>query len=60
MFFGIMDMGDIPLSGFLRGEWKPATFAAGFLFGLVTSWIAAVIPARKAARLEAVDALRFV
>lgn len=60
MFFGKMDMGDIPLSGFLRGEWKPATFAAGFLFGLVTSWIAAVIPARKAARLEAVDALRFV
>ena len=32
----------------------------GFVFGVVVSFIAARIPARRAARLEVTDALRFV
>jgi ABC-type lipoprotein release transport system permease subunit len=52
-------MGSIPLSGVLRGEWNPGTMAFGFLFGIAVSLIAAQVPARKAARLEPTDALRF-
>jgi ABC-type lipoprotein release transport system permease subunit len=52
-------MGSIPLSGVLRGEWKPGTMAFGFLFGIAVSLMAAQVPARKAARLEPTDALRF-
>jgi putative ABC transport system permease protein len=53
-------MGSIPLSGVLRGEWNPATMAAGFAFSLIVALLAARIPARKAARLEPTEALRFV
>ncbi len=55
-----MDMGEIPLAGVLRGEWDPGTIVFGFAFGVFMSWIAASIPARKAAKLEVTDALRFV
>jgi len=57
---GKVDMGGLPLSGTLYGEWNPATIAAGFAFGLVVSFIAARIPAKRAAKLEVTDALRFV
>jgi ABC-type lipoprotein release transport system permease subunit len=58
--FGNVDLGAIPATGVLRGEWRPLTFAAGFVFGLLVSWIAARIPAKQAARLEPTDALRFI
>jgi putative ABC transport system permease protein len=57
---GKVDFGTIPLSGILRGEWKPATMLLGFMFGVACSWLAALIPARKASRMLAIDALRFV
>jgi putative ABC transport system permease protein len=59
MFAGL-DMGSIPMGDALRGEWHPATMAAGFLFGVIASWISARIPAKRAGRLEVTDALRFV
>ena len=58
--FGGLDMGSIPIGGVMRGEWHPATMAAGFAFGVVASWISARIPAKRAGRLEITDALRFV
>jgi len=57
---GKMDLGSIPLAGTLRGEWHPATILFGVCFGIVASWIAARIPARKASKIEVTDALRFV
>ncbi len=45
--------------GVLRGEWNPQTMIAGFVFGLAVSLIAALVPARRASRLEPTDALRF-
>lgn len=51
--------GNIPVAGVLRGEWDPKTLAFGFLFGVILSLLAARIPARRAARLEPTDALRF-
>ena len=59
MFSGL-DLGAIPMGGVLHGEWHPSTMMAGFLFGVVASWISARIPAKKAAKLEVTDALHFV
>jgi ABC-type lipoprotein release transport system permease subunit len=58
--FGNVDLGAIPTTGVLRGEWRPATFVVGLIFGILVSWIAARIPAKRAARLEPTDALKFV
>jgi putative ABC transport system permease protein len=52
-------MGSLPLSGVIHGEWNPGTMITGFLFGVVVSLIAALVPARKAAKLEPTSALRF-
>jgi ABC-type lipoprotein release transport system permease subunit len=37
--FGNVDLGAIPMTGVLRGEWRPATFAVGLAFGILVSWI---------------------
>jgi ABC-type lipoprotein release transport system permease subunit len=52
-------MGSLPLTGVLRGEWNPSTIAFGFIFGIIVALVSAQIPARKAAKLEPTDALRF-
>lgn len=57
---GKIDLGPVPLPGALFGEFHPQIFLLGMLFGILASWVAAGIPARKAARLEVTDALRFV
>lgn len=59
MFSGL-DLGSIPMGGSLHGEWHPATMAAGFVFGILASWLSARIPAKKAGKLEVTDALHFV
>lgn len=58
-FVGKIDMGGLPLNGTIYGEWNPATLAAGLVFGLAVSLVAARIPAKHAGRLEVTDALRF-
>jgi putative ABC transport system permease protein len=52
-------MGSLPLSGVIYGEWNPRAMIIGFFFGIVVSLIAALVPARKAAKLEPTSALRF-
>jgi ABC-type lipoprotein release transport system permease subunit len=58
--FGDLDMGAIPIDGVLRGEWRPSAYVIGLAFGILVSWIAARIPAKRASRLEPTDALKFV
>lgn len=58
--FGGVDLGAYPMNGVLIGEFRPQTFVAGIVFGLLASWLAARIPAKRAGRLEPTDALRFV
>jgi ABC-type lipoprotein release transport system permease subunit len=58
--FGNMDLGSIPVNATLYGEWRPQSFAVGFLFGILVSWLSARFPAKRAAKLEPTDALRFV
>lgn len=55
-----LDLGAFPTNGTLYAEWKPESFAIGLAFGLLASWLAARSPAKRAARLEPTDALRFV
>jgi len=59
-FVGKVDMGGLPLSGTLYGEWNPGSMVFGFCFGLVVAFIAARIPAKRASKMEVTDALRFV
>lgn len=52
-------MGNLPITGVLRGEWNPGAIAFGFFFGVAAALVSAQIPARKAAGFEPTDALRF-
>jgi len=58
--FGNLDLGSLPKYLTLKGEWNGATFAQGFFFGVLVSWLASLMPARKASRIEVTEALRFV
>lgn len=58
--FGNLDLGSLPMYLTLKGEWNGATFAQGFFFGVLVSWLASLMPARKASRIEVTEALRFV
>jgi putative ABC transport system permease protein len=57
---GNIDFGNIPLAGTLYGEWHFSAFLIGFIFGILSSWLSSMIPAARASKLEATDALRFV
>ncbi len=57
---GNMDLGGLPVNEVIRLEWRPQTFVVGLVFGIVAAWLAARSPAKRAARLEPTDALRFV
>jgi putative ABC transport system permease protein len=46
--------------GTLYGEWNPGAILFAIGFGLVVAVVSAVIPARKAAKMAATTALRFV
>lgn len=57
---GNLDLGNLPKNLFIRGEWNAPAFAGAFVFGVLVSWLASLMPARKAASIEVTDALRFV
>lgn len=59
-FVGKIDMGDIPLAGRIFGELDPKMALGAVAIGVLVSWLSAALPARRAARLPAVEALRFV
>lgn len=57
---GEVDMGGIPIMDRLYGEWNFGNMAFGFLFGLFVSFLSALIPAKRASKMQVTDALRFV
>ncbi|MBD3242583.1 MAG: FtsX-like permease family protein [Chitinivibrionales bacterium] len=57
---GDMDVAGIPYWGTIYGEWNVATLVWMFVFGVVVSTVAGIIPARKAATMEVTQTLRFV
>ncbi len=57
---GDIDTSGFPVWGTIYGEWNPQTFLFVFVFGVIVSAVASVIPARKAAKIEVTEALRFV
>lgn len=57
---GNADLGALPRGILLKGQWNPAAFVTGFLFGVAVSWLATILPARRASRIEVTEALRFV
>jgi putative ABC transport system permease protein len=57
---GKIDLGNLPLSGSLKAEWSPATFATAIAFGMVVAIVASWVPACKAKKLAPADALKFV
>lgn len=59
LFSGV-DLGAYPTNGTLYAEWRPSAFVIGLVFGLVSAWLAARSPAKRAAKLEPTDALHFV
>jgi putative ABC transport system permease protein len=56
---GEIDMG-LPVWGNLYGEWNPDQMVFAAVFGILVALFASRSPARKAARLEVTNALRFV
>jgi putative ABC transport system permease protein len=57
---GDVDMGGIPIMDRLYGEWNFGNMVFGFLFGMLVSFLSARIPAKRAAKMQVTDALRFV
>ncbi|MDI3281154.1 MAG: FtsX-like permease family protein, partial [Bacillota bacterium] len=47
-----------PFSGIIYGEWNPELMAVAFLSGIAVCLLASLLPARRAARLDAAVALR--
>ncbi len=58
--FGNLDLGNLPKNLLIKGEWNPLAFIQGFSFGVLVSWLASLMPARKASHIEVTEALRFV
>jgi len=50
----------LPVWGNLYGEWNPDQMVFAAVFGILVALLASRSPARKAARLEVTNALRFV
>lgn len=57
---GDMDVSGFPIWGTIYGQWNIPILIIGFLFGIIVATFAGVIPARKAAKMEITEALRFV
>jgi ABC-type lipoprotein release transport system permease subunit len=50
----------MPIWGTLRGEWNPSQFVVIIVVGVVVALLSSLSPARRAARMEVTNALRFV
>lgn len=50
----------LALSGTLNGTWNPGAIVFASLFGILVALLAGLVPARRAARMTATSALRFV
>ncbi len=60
-FFGDSSIAaGLPFWGTMYGVWNPGTIIFALVFGVLIATVAAIIPARKAAKMTATDALRFV
>lgn len=57
---GDMDVSGFPIWGTLYGQWNFDMIIAAFIFGIFVATVAAIIPARKAAKMKITEALRFV
>lgn len=56
---GDIDVTGFPYWGTIYGQWNVEIIIAAFLFGIIVSTLAAIIPARKAAKMEITQVLRF-
>jgi putative ABC transport system permease protein len=54
------DASQLPIWGIFYGQWNIKTFVAAFILGIVISALAAVFPARKAAKISPRECLKFV
>ncbi len=55
-----VDTTGFPMWGIIYGQWNPGTFVWVFIVGVLTATVAALIPAKKAAKMSATHCLRFV
>jgi len=55
-----IDTAGFPFWGTIYGEWNIPLIIGVFIFGMLTAFLASLPPARKAARMEVTQALRFV
>jgi ABC-type lipoprotein release transport system permease subunit len=55
-----IDTTGFPVWGTIYGEWNIPIIVGSFCFGIVTAFLASILPARKAATMEVTHALRFV
>jgi putative ABC transport system permease protein len=55
-----VDTTGFPMWGTIYGEWNIPVIIACFFFGMITSFVASIPPARKAATMQINQALRFV
>ncbi len=55
-----VDTSGFPMWGTIYGEWNIPLIIGSFLFGLITSILASIPPAKKAAQMEVTQAIRFI
>jgi ABC-type lipoprotein release transport system permease subunit len=54
-----VDSSQMPISGVFYGQWNIRTFFIAILLGMIISALAAVVPARKAAKITPTQCLKF-
>lgn len=54
-----VDSSQMPISGVFYGQWNIKTFITALLLGMIISALAAIVPARKAAKITPTQCLKF-
>lgn len=54
-----IDSSQMPISGVFYGQWNIKTFVTALLLGIIIAALAAVVPARKAAKITPTQCLKF-